>query len=172
MNILKYITLGSFILCISTVGLFSSCNSNENSSSQIEAKKKRFNDGVRLQSMLRKGKLDESLRFIDTLHHSYPRDPQFYFAKGWIYYMKDDSCKSVCSYKKAIELYDSLIVQNDDFGDKINRAFIFQFIYGKEKFLEEMDAIVPKDNDEKIAIDSSYKRMIFTEKQLRKLFKD
>ena len=94
-------------------------HSDETLPSDKKAKRERFQAGMRLDTLLCRRDLESALLLIDTLHTQYPRDPQFYFGEGWIYQMKNDSIKARSCFMRAVDLYDSLIAVNKDFGDEI-----------------------------------------------------
>ena len=76
---------------------------------------------------------------MDSLNRVFPNDPQFYFTEGWVYDMQGDSLRARAAYTKSISIYDSLIADNPNFDDMINRAVIVQILYGMEAYNQALD---------------------------------
>lgn len=145
-------------------------HSDETLPSDKKAKRKRFQAGMRLNTLLCRRDLESALLFIDTLHTRYPRDPQFYFGEGWIYQMKNDSIKARSCFTKAVAIYDSLIAVKKDFGDQINRAIIIQILYGKEAYDKNLDEILrtSKNPHDSLVIEEIWRKLIYKKEDLFK----
>lgn len=138
---------------------------------EFNRKQKRAIDGDKLTQMLHNKNYEAALLFIDTMHVLYPRDPQFYFCEAWVYQMKNDSAKATSCYMKARSIYDKLIEEKDDLGDKINHAAITQILYGKEEYDKELDIIVKSvDNQRDSIYVEAYKQLILGKKEIREMF--
>ena len=53
--------------------------------------------------------------------------------------MQGDSLRARAAYTKSISIYDSLIADNPNFDDMINRAVIVQILYGMEAYNQALD---------------------------------
>lgn len=138
-------TILTLLLAFSLLPTVQSCkqgSTEELSEEQkMELKKKRFQAGVRLDSLCSHRDFEQAILYLDTLHAEFPRDPQFYFAEGWIYDMQDNTPMSRAAFAKSLTIYDSLIAAKPDFGDMINRAAIVQILYGKKAYDKALDEI-------------------------------
>lgn len=106
---------------------------------ELKKRKGRLYDGERMEVLLHKRELDKALRLVDTLHRKYPHDPQFYFVEGWAYYMSGDSVNARRCYQKSFCIYDSLLAERENMGDRVNRAYLVYLLYGKSAFYKAVD---------------------------------
>lgn len=143
----------------------------ETNDRSLDEQRERHCKAMRLDSLLCNRAFGEALLFLDSLHQQYPQDPQFYFGEGWVYDMQDDSTNAHAAFRKARALYDSLILKNDDLGDKINRAFITQILEGKEAYDLELNQLAKsvKDDKDSLYVESFHnyiyeKEFLFREK--------
>ncbi|MBR6202316.1 MAG: hypothetical protein IKQ62_04880 [Bacteroidaceae bacterium] len=144
---------------------------SETNERYLDEQRERHCKAMRLDSLLCNRAFGEALLFLDSLHQQYPQDPQFYFGEGWVYDMQDDSTNAHAAFRKARALYDSLILKNDDLGDKINRAFITQILEGKEAYDLELNQLAKsvKDDKDSLYVESFHnyiyeKEFLFREK--------
>lgn len=110
---------------------------------EMKRKKERFNDGQRLEALLCDRQLNDGLLFLDTLKTKYPNDPLFCFSEGWIHDMQDDSVKARSCFKRGICMYDSLIAVKDDYGLRLNKAFLVLIVDGRKAFDKAMADVLP-----------------------------
>lgn len=113
---------------------------------QLELLKRRFDAGRRLEDMLIARNLEQALKYLDTLHAEFPRDPQFCFAEGWALLMQGDSAAALCPFAKAVQVYDSLIAAAPNSGDIFNRALIVGHMYGHDEYARALDMILTADS--------------------------
>lgn len=121
---------------------------------ELKKRKERLYDGERMEALLHKRELSKALRLVDTLHHKYPNDPQFYFVEGWAYYMNGDSVNARQCYQKSLCIYDSLLAEREDMGDRCNRAYLVYLLYGKSAFYKAVDemASLAKTHSDSMAV--------------------
>ena len=134
----KKLILLAMLLCV----CFCSCKKEAEKKSeeqQTMSLSERDLAGVHLGNMLNDRDFERALQYIDSVNVAYPNDPQFYFVKGWVYDMMEDSLNARVAYSKSIDIYDSLIAAKPNEGDMINRAMIVQILYGKDAYIQALD---------------------------------
>ena len=155
----------SIILC-SSCNCFTNRHNAEDKKQEENVDKlhERHCKAMRLDVLLCNRAFGEALLFLDTLHLQYPQDPQFYFAEGWVYDMEDDSTSAHAAFRKARVLYDSLILKNEDLGD---RAFITQILEGKEAYDIELNQLAKSIGEKKDSLYvESFHNMIYEKENL------
>lgn len=159
-----WLLLFPFILGLSCNHAGKTDAESETKEMSLEQRRERHLKAMRLDSLLCNRAFGEALLFLDSLHQQYPQDPQFYFCEGWVYDMQDDSTSAHAAFRKARALYDSLILKNDDLGDKINRAFLTHMPSCGQSVITPEKVKVAFLSGEKSAILLDYDKMYHDEK--------
>lgn len=120
---------------------------------QQEAKRERFQAGMRIDALMRNRDFLHLYPCLDSLHRVYPQDPQFYTVEGMARDYQGDRARARKAFAKAIELYDVLISTKHNFDDRINRASVILFKDGKMAYHLALDetlihATTQKEKDE------------------------
>lgn len=128
-----------FILSLMTIlFFFSSCKQTHSENHAITIS---YNNKEKLQKLLEQRKMNHAKALADSLLTINPYDPQLYFVLGWIHDMQGDTLISKRMYQKSIDSYDLRLSKEKKYGDEINRAFVFQFMLGKEKYIQILDSL-------------------------------
>lgn len=109
---------------------------------QQEFKRERFQAGIRVASLMRSQDFRHLYPCLDSLHKTFPHDPQFYEIEGMARDYQGDRTRAYQAYAKAIEKYDYLISTKHDFGDRINRAAVILFKDGKTAYYLALDEVL------------------------------
>lgn len=138
------------------------------SEDEYRQKKERFEDGEKLEALLCSRRLDDALSFLDTLKTKYPHDPLLCLGEGWVHDMQGDSLRARASFKRGICMYDSLIAEKDDYGLRLNKAFLVLIVDGRKAFDKAMNEVLPfaKTKADSIGINELRKMLYYNKKDL------